>query len=69
VAAAEGDFGFAVQSQPGVSFEVFSATDVTAPFEQWTSEGTVLTDESGRAEFSTNATDAAGRFYRARLVP
>jgi hypothetical protein len=69
VAAAEGVFGFAVESQPGVSLEIFSTTDVTAPFEQWISEGTVMTGESGRAEFSTNATDAVSRFYRARLVP
>ena len=61
-------FGFTVQSEPGLRFEILAATNLALPISNWTSLGT-LTNLTGTAPFIDTATDSNRRFYRARQLP
>jgi len=66
--AANGQFAFTLQSDPGAACEVLAAADPSLPASQWTSLGAV-TNLTGSMIFMDNTvTNAGKRFYQARLV-
>ena len=66
--AANGQFAFTLQSDPGAACEVLAAADPSLPASQWTSLGAV-TNLTGWMIFMDNTlTNAGKRFYQARLV-
>ncbi len=67
-AATNGYFGFGLESEPGLKFEILASTDVTLPMANWTNLGT-LTNDTGSVFFSELLTNSARRFYRARQLP
>lgn len=67
-AATNGQFGFTLESTPGLRFEILASTDVTLPLSNWASLGT-LTNDTGSVFFSEPLTNSARRFYRARQLP
>jgi hypothetical protein len=60
-------FGFTLQSQPGLAFEILATTNLSLPISNWTSLGT-LTNVTGIAPFLDPATNLGHRFYRARQL-
>jgi len=64
---AEGQFGFALESEPGLTFEILAAADPGLPWSDWTSVGTV-TNTAGSVRFQDEAAPTERRFYRARQV-
>ncbi len=63
-----GQCGFTLQSQPGLSFEILATTNLALPLSNWTSIGTV-TNVTGIVSITDTATDFNRRFYRARQLP
>lgn len=61
-------FGFTVQSQPGLRFEILASTNLALPLSTWTNLGT-LTNVTGAISFFEPATNLNRRFYRARQLP
>jgi hypothetical protein len=61
-------FGFTVQSEPGLRFEILATTNLAVPISNWTSLGT-LTNVTGTALFFDPATNLNRRFYQARQLP
>jgi hypothetical protein len=61
-------FSFALQSEPGLVFEILAGTNVTLPLSNWTSLGT-LTNVTGSSRFTDPASNFSRRFYRARQLP
>jgi len=59
--------GFTLQSQPGLTFEILAATNLSLPISNWTSLGN-LTNLTGVAPFLDPATNLGHRFYRARQL-
>ena len=65
---ANSQFGFTLQSQPGLSFEILAATNLSLPLSNWTSLGT-LTNETGVTAFFDPDANFSQRFYRAQRLP
>jgi hypothetical protein len=64
----EGHFGFTLESEPGLRFDIQRSSQLGYSGDGWASLGT-LTNAAGSVSF-TDAEPAAGpRFYRARQVP
>ena len=61
-------FGFTLQSEPGLRFEILATTNLALPISNWTSLGT-LTNVTGAAPFLDPATNLNHRFYQARQLP
>ena len=61
-------FTFTVRSEPGLTFEILSAPELTLPTADWTSLGSI-TNLTGSAPFVDPAPGSGGRFYRARQLP
>jgi hypothetical protein len=64
---ANGEFSFALLSEPGIAFEILSAADMSLPFSNWTSVR-FITNATGSNTFSETSAGAA-RFYSARQLP
>lgn len=67
-ARTNGQFGFWLQSEPGMVVEVLASTNLTFPAASWTSIG-VVTNTTGSTAFVDTAPDFDQRFYQARQVP
>jgi hypothetical protein len=63
---ANGQFGFTVVSQPGVSFEIQASTNILAS-SNWVSIAT-FTNVTGTTPFTDSITNANKRYYRARQL-
>jgi hypothetical protein len=63
-----GQFGFTLQGQPGVVFEIMATTNLALPISNWTSLGT-LTNTTGTVPFLDSSTSINHRFYRAHQLP
>ena len=63
-----GQFGFILQSQPGLRFEILATTNPALPISNWTNLGT-LTNTTGTISFLDPATNLNRRFYRAHQLP
>jgi hypothetical protein len=63
-----GQFSFALQSEPGVGFEILASTNPALTLSNWTILGT-LSNYTGSVALSEPATNVPGRFYRARQLP
>lgn len=61
-------FGFTMQSEPGLRFEILAATNLALPVSNWTSLGT-LTNVAGATPYFDTATNLNRRFYQARQLP
>jgi hypothetical protein len=62
---ANGAFWFAFTNMPNTLFTVFSATDLTLPFSNWTAQAGLTETAPGRFEFTdSQATNNSRRFYR-----
>ena len=59
-------FGFTLQSQPGLRFEILATTNLACADSNWTSLGT-LTNVTGTT-FLDPATNLNRRFYQARQL-
>lgn len=66
----DGQFGFTVESEPGLTFEILRTLDPGLPVSEWTVLGTV-TNQTGSVPFIDTETDAASgaHFYQARQLP
>jgi outer membrane protein assembly factor BamB len=63
----DGTFQFGFSNQPGMGFTVFSSTNVTTPFTNWTRLGFASEISSGNFQFTDlQATNNQQRFYRVR---
>jgi hypothetical protein len=60
-------FGFTLESQPGLRFEILAATNLSLALSNWTSLGT-LTNVTGTAPFLDPATNLNRRSYRVRQL-
>jgi hypothetical protein len=67
-ALTSGQFGFTLESEPGLRFEILASTDLALPLAHWTSLGTVP-NVTGNVPFTDPATASPRRFYRARELP
>lgn len=67
-ARTNGQFSFALESEPGLVVELLASTNATLPASSWISLGTV-TNTTGRTPFVDTAPDFDQRFYQARQVP
>jgi hypothetical protein len=67
-AATENGLRFVVESEPGSTVEILSAGNLATPIQQWIAAG-IVTNLSGRTEFTADPSDTATRFYRAQLSP
>lgn len=65
---ANGQFSCALQSEPGLAFQMLAATDASQPGTNWTSLATI-TNVTGSSSFTDTTTTQARRFYRARQSP
>jgi hypothetical protein len=63
-----GQFGFTIQSEPGLRFEILATTNLSLALSSWTSLGTV-TNVTGTVLFLDPAASLDGRFYRTRQLP
>ena len=60
-------FGFTLESQPGLAFEILASTDLALPITNWTSIGT-LTNVTGATPFLDPASGISRRYYQARQL-
>ena len=60
-------FGFTLQSQPGLRFDILATTNLALPISNWTNLCT-LTNATGAIPFLDPATNLNRRFYRARQL-
>ena len=63
-----GQFSAALQSEPGLRFEIMAATNLASSASNWVSLGTV-TNVTGSIPIIDPGTNAIQRFYRAVQVP
>jgi hypothetical protein len=63
-----GQFGFTLESEPGLGFEILASSNPALTISNWTSVGTV-SNYTGSVFFSEPATNVPGRLYRARQLP
>lgn len=61
-------FGFMLQSEPGLVFEILTTTNLALPSSNWISLGP-LTNVAGTVPFVDTAPNFNQRFYRARQLP
>jgi len=61
-------FGFTVQSEPGLRFEILAASNPALSLSNWTSLG-ILTNIMGTAPFLDPTTNLDHRFYQAHQLP
>lgn len=61
-------FGFMLQSEPGLAFEILTTTNLALPSSNWISLGP-LTNVAGTVPFVDTAPNFNQRFYRARQLP
>jgi len=61
------NFTFTVQSEPGLSFKILTATNILTVSSNWTSLGT-YTNVTGSTNFSDRITNIGQRFYRAQAL-
>ena len=61
-------FGFTLQSEPGLAFQILVGTNAAQPLLTWTNIVTV-TNVTGTTSFTDSSANTGQRFYRARLVP
>ncbi len=61
-------FGFTLESQPGLRFQILAATNLSMPLSNWASLGT-LTNDTGLIPFLDPAPNPNRCFYRARQLP
>jgi hypothetical protein len=61
-------FGFTMQSEPGLRFEILASTNLALPISNWTSLGT-MTNLTGNLLVLDPATNLSRRFYQARQLP
>ena len=64
---ANGQFGFTLQSEPGLPFEIQAATSPNQPGTNWTSIA-AFTNVTGAISFIDPATNIVQRFYRAHQL-
>jgi len=62
-----GQFGFTVQSEPNVVFQVLATTNLALPMSSWTSLGTI-TNLSGSTNFVDASSAATQKYYTAQVV-
>jgi hypothetical protein len=62
-----GQFGATLQSEPGLPFEILTATNMTQPATNWVTIAT-LTNVTGAFSWTDTATNLSQRFYRARQL-
>ena len=62
-----GQFNFTLRSEPGLAFEILTATNVNQSAANWSSLG-ALTNFSGSLLITDPAATLSRRFYRARLL-
>jgi hypothetical protein len=67
-ATTNGQFGFTLESEPGLGFEILASRNPALTLSNWTSLG-ALTNYTGSTFFAEPATNFPGRFYRARQLP
>jgi hypothetical protein len=67
-AISNGQFQFTARSEPGLRFEILTATNPALPASNWTSLG-VITNVTGATPFVDTNAPGAQRYYRARLLP
>lgn len=63
-----GQFQFNIQSEPGLSFEMFATTNLALPPQNWTSLG-IITNVTGMIPFIDTQMNFPQRFYQARQLP
>ncbi len=63
-----GQFGFTLQSEPGLRFDILAANDPGLALSNWTSVGT-LTNDTGTVSFFDPTPGLTHRFYRAHQLP
>jgi hypothetical protein len=63
-----GQFGFTLRSEPGLSFEMLATTNLGEAFPDWLSVGNV-TNLTGETVFTDASAGPQRRFYQARLLP
>ena len=63
-----GQFQFTIQSEPGLSFEMFATTNLTSPPQDWTSLS-IVTNVTGMIPFIDTPVNFPQRFYQARQLP
>lgn len=68
LAQTNGRFQFALQSEPGLKFEILSSADIATPLSNWTIVETV-TNLGNAVVFIDASTNFSQRFYRARQLP
>ena len=64
----KGQFGFTLQSEPGLPFQILAATSVAQTATSWTSIAT-FTNVTGTFSFLDTTTNLGQHFYRARQLP
>ena len=65
--ATNNQFGFTLQSEPGLRFEILASTNITLPSSNWTSLGT-LTNLTCTSTFLDPTSGLNHRFYQARQL-
>jgi len=63
-----GAFGFVVQSEPGLKFQILGTTDLSQPLSNWTALATV-TNVTGSISFTDSGSGGNHRYYRAQQAP
>jgi len=63
-----GNFQFTLQSEPGLTFQILTSTNVILPATNWTSLGFV-TNVTGTIPFVDTPANFPQRFYQARQLP
>lgn len=61
-------FGFSIDSDPGLRFEILATTNPSLPLALWTSRG-IVTNATGMVRFTDPEQTPGTRFYRARQLP
>ena len=67
-AQAGGQFGFTLQSEPGLHFEILTSPSLATPGTNWTSLG-AFTNVTGNYLFTAPVSGAGAHFYRAHQLP
>ncbi|MSU63494.1 MAG: hypothetical protein EXS31_14045 [Pedosphaera sp.] len=66
--AANGQFTFTLESEPGSRVEILTSADATLPAANWSSLG-ITTNLTGSVPFTDPLADLSHRFYQARQLP
>jgi hypothetical protein len=63
-----GQFQFTLQSEPGLTFQILTSTNLVLPASNWTNLG-FLTNITGSIPFVDTSSNFPQRFYQARQLP